>query len=54
MGNKLTVVLNGETVNEVPLDHNSIKSRPPTGAIGFQDHGLPLSLRNIRIRELGK
>lgn len=54
LGNKLTVVLNGETVNEVPLDHNSIKSRPPTGAIGFQDHGLPLALRNIRIRELGK
>lgn len=54
LGNKLTVVLNGETVNEVPFDSPSIKSRPPSGAIGFQDHALPISLRNIRIRELGR
>jgi hypothetical protein len=53
-GNKVTIVLNGEVVNEVPLDHANIKNRPPTGAIGFQDHALPLSLRNIRIREPGK
>ena len=26
--------------------------RPKTGSIGFQDHGLPISLRNIRIKEL--
>ncbi len=50
-GNKVTVVLNGEVVNEVPLDHPRIKDRPPTGYIGFQDHGLPLWLRNIRVRE---
>jgi hypothetical protein len=49
--NKVTVVLNGEVVNEVPLDNDKIKSRPPTGAIGFQDHALPISLRNIRIRD---
>jgi hypothetical protein len=38
-------------VNEVPLDHPKLKDRPATGAIGFQDHAMPLWLRNIRIRE---
>ena len=51
-GNKCTVVLNGEVVNDVPLDHPKIKDRPPTGYIGFQDHGLPMWLRNIKVREL--
>ncbi len=51
-GNKVTVYLNGEVVNDVPLDSPSIKSRPRSGSIGFQDHGLPLWLRNIRVREL--
>ena len=50
--NKVTVMLNGEVVNDVPLDYKSIKDRPPTGYIGFQDHGMPMWLRNIRIREL--
>jgi hypothetical protein len=49
---KVTVLLNGETVNEVSLDDKRISTRPPTGYIGFQDHGLPLWLRNIRVREL--
>jgi hypothetical protein len=49
---KVIVRLNGEVVNEVPLDHPRIKDRPATGYIGFQDHGLPLSLRNIRLRAL--
>lgn len=51
-GGKVTVKLNGEVVNELPLDSDKIKSRPATGYIGFQDHALPLSLRNLRIREL--
>jgi hypothetical protein len=51
-GDKLIVVLNGETVNEVDLSSDKLKSRPDSGAIGFQDHGLPLSLRKIRIRKL--
>jgi hypothetical protein len=51
-GNKVTVMLNGEVVNEVPLDHARIKDRPATGYIGFQDHGLPLWLRKIKVREL--
>jgi hypothetical protein len=52
-GETLTVFLNGEKVNEVALDENDrLKDRPKSGLIGFQDHGLPLSLRKIRIREL--
>ena len=51
-GDKLIIVLNGETVNEVDLTDAKLKSRPGTGAIGFQDHGLPLSLRKIKLRKL--
>ncbi|QDU28147.1 hypothetical protein ETAA8_32470 [Anatilimnocola aggregata] len=51
-GDNLTVVLNGETVNVVDLTTDKLKARPKTGAIGFQDHGLPLSLRNIKIKKL--
>jgi hypothetical protein len=51
-GNNVTVKLNGETVNEVKLDDPRLKGRPESGYIGFQDHGLPLALRNIRIRKL--
>lgn len=51
-GPDLTVKLNGEVVNEVRLDHPKLKDRPPTGYIGFQDHGLPLALRKIRVRRL--
>jgi hypothetical protein len=50
-GDKLTVVLNGEVVNEVDLSNPKLKGRPKVGTIGFQDHALPLALRNIRIRE---
>lgn len=51
-GNKLTVVLNGEVVNVVDLAQGELAKRPAKGWIGFQDHALPLSLRNIVIREL--
>lgn len=51
-GEQVTVRLNGEVVNEVSLNHPRLKDRPKSGFIGFQDHGLPLSLRNIRVREL--
>jgi hypothetical protein len=50
-GDKLTVKLNGEVVNEVDMTQGGLKSRPATGAIGFQDHGLPLALRNFKIRK---
>ena len=49
---KVTVVLNGETVNEIPLDHPKLKDRPKSGYIGFQDHALPFWLKDIRIKEL--
>lgn len=51
-GKQVTVRLNGEVVNQVSLDHERLKDRPDSGYIGFQDHGLPLSIRNIRVREL--
>ena len=52
-GDRLVVRLNGETVNEVNLEeHPRLKDRPDEGYIGFQDHGLPLALRNIRVRRL--
>jgi len=51
-GNKVTVSLNDVVVNDVPLDSKTLKDRPATGYIGFQDHGLPLWLRNIKVREL--
>lgn len=51
-GDRLTVRLNGEVVNELSLDQGKLKDRPDTGYIGFQDHGLPLWLRNVRVRAL--
>lgn len=53
-GNQCTVKLNGEVVNEVDLKEkqNTLKNPFDKGYIGFQDHGLPLELRNIRVREL--
>ena len=49
---KLTVVLNGETINEVDLTKGALNQRPKTGNIGFQDNGTPISLRNMRVRDL--
>jgi len=51
---KLTVVLNGETVNEINLAEGALASRPKEGPIGFQDHSLPFALKNVRIREIGE
>ena len=49
---KLTVVLNDETINEVDLTKGVLSQRPKTGYIGFQDNGMPLSLRNMHVRDL--
>jgi hypothetical protein len=51
-GDKVTVKLNGEVVNEVDLTQGKLASRPKTGYIGFQDHALPLAVRNVKIKEL--
>ena len=51
--NKVTVMLNGVEVNALDLSGGgALAQRPKTGPIGFQDHALPLSLRQIRIKEL--
>jgi hypothetical protein len=49
-GDQLTVKLNGEVVNQIDLSKNqALASRPAKGFIGFQDHALPISLRNLKI-----
>lgn len=50
--NQLTVVLNGEPVNQVDMTKGELAKRPARGWIGFQDHALPLKLRNILIKPL--
>ena len=49
---EIRVTLNGRLVHVMALDHRAIADRPPTGAIGFQDHSLPLELRRFRVRKL--
>jgi hypothetical protein len=50
--NKIVVMLNDVNVNAHDLvGGGALAQRPRTGQIGFQDHALPISLRNIRIRE---
>ena len=49
--NKIVVMLNGENVNAHDLGPGGqLAKRPRKGWIGFQDHAMPISLRNIRIR----
>lgn len=50
--NHLQVWLNGEMIQDMNLNQTLLKDRPLRGSIGFQDHGLPLKLRNIRIKKL--
>ena len=48
---KIVVMLNGMNVNAHDLrPGGQLAKRPRKGPIGFQDHALPISLRNIRIR----
>lgn len=49
---EIRVTLNGRLVHVMALDHPRIADRPRTGAVGFQDHSLPLDLRGWRIRRL--
>lgn len=51
-GQRVQVDLNGEKVVDVDLTKTSRRDRPLVGHVGFQDHGGPLWLRNIRVREL--
>jgi hypothetical protein len=48
---KIVVMLNGVNVNAHDMrSGGQLALRPRNGRIGFQDHSLPISLRNIRIR----
>ena len=52
VGGNVTVRLNGVLVNNVKLSHPRLENKPKQGFIGFQDHGLPFWLRNVKIRSL--
>lgn len=53
-GNHLTVVLNGETIQDLDLAtvKKPDKELAATGKISIQDHGLPFSVRNLRVKKL--
>lgn len=51
-GSDLTVILNGEKVNEIDLSESAMKDRPLEGYISFQDEGKRVWYRNVRIKEL--
>jgi putative heme-binding domain-containing protein len=48
----VSITLNGVLVNQAKLSHKGLKSKPKRGYIGFQDHGKPFWLRNLKIRNL--
>ncbi len=60
LGRNVFIVMNGEDVVDVNLDeydkplekHSPLKSRLTKGYIGLQDHGSPVSFRNIRMEEI--
>ena len=51
-GTRLKLEFNGEQVIDLELDKSRLKNRPAEGYIGFQDEGLPVWYRNVRIKEL--
>lgn len=52
-GNQLTVTMNGEQIHDFDLSaEKGTKDNPTKGYISLQDHGLPLSFRNVMIKEL--
>jgi hypothetical protein len=52
VGHHLVVHLNGEQIQDLQLNEGAMKDRPLEGWIGLQDHGLPMSLQHIKIKEL--
>jgi hypothetical protein len=52
-GPRMTVLLNGQTVQNVDLDADpELSRRLRSGFIGLQDHGDPVAFRNLRIKTL--
>lgn len=51
-GSQLKVWLNGVKIQDLDLKKTGLKDRSAKGVIGFQDHGLPFKLKNVRIEEL--
>jgi hypothetical protein len=51
-GNHLTVVLNGEQIQDLDLSNTDLKNRPAKGHISFQDEAKRVWYRNVRIKEL--
>lgn len=51
-GQHLKIELNGEQIMDIDLSQTAGKDKAAKGALGLQDHGLPLWFRNIRIKEL--
>ena len=52
VGNKITVKINGEVVNEVDLDKGPAAGRSKTGGFAFQNHGHEVWLRGVKVRSL--
>jgi hypothetical protein len=64
LGDELTVIINGETVNEVNLKSTptssgaeagsrwSLSERPPLGRLALQSHTTRVDFRNVEIRDL--
>jgi hypothetical protein len=48
----VTISINGEVVNEVDLSKGDRKDHPLKGYISLQDHGGPLTFRNVKFKEL--
>ena len=51
-GDHLTVVLNGEQIQDLKLSQTKLKDRPAEGYISFQDEAKRIWYRNVRIKEL--
>jgi hypothetical protein len=53
LGDKLTVSLNGQVVNEVDLGtRRGLAFEAKKGFVGFQDNARPISLRNLQLKAL--
>ncbi len=60
LGRNVFIVMNGEGIVDVDLDeydkplegHSALRERLTNGFIGLQDHGSPVSFRNIGIKEI--